>query len=89
MLVNNVGVALIKEFDRCEYEECIDLLSVNCHTMAVLNAYLIKRVQQSKSGMSKGGERYAIVNLSSLAGYNPIPYIALYSSTKAFNRFIS
>lgn len=50
--------------------------------MACLNARLVQKMKNRK-------EKSAIVNLSSLAGYNPIPYITLYSSSKAFNRFLS
>jgi 17beta-estradiol 17-dehydrogenase / very-long-chain 3-oxoacyl-CoA reductase len=50
--------------------------------MACLNARLVNKMKQRKA-------KSAIINLSSLAGINPIPYITLYSSSKAFNRILS
>jgi 17beta-estradiol 17-dehydrogenase / very-long-chain 3-oxoacyl-CoA reductase len=82
IFVNNVGFALIKKYEEAQFQEVVDLISVNCVTMACLNARLIKKMNQRK-------EKSAIVNLSSLAGINPIPYITLYSSSKAFNRTLS
>lgn len=60
----------------------MDLINVNCITMAYFNSRLVEKMRNRK-------EKSAIVNLSSLAGKNPIPYITLYSSSKAFNRFLS
>jgi 17beta-estradiol 17-dehydrogenase / very-long-chain 3-oxoacyl-CoA reductase len=39
--------------------------------------------------MLKRQKRSAIINLSSVAGEHPLPYLAIYSSTKAFNDYFS
>jgi len=39
--------------------------------------------------MLKRDRRSAIINLSSVAGENPLPFISVYSATKAYNDFFS
>lgn len=73
---------MIKRYEEAQFHEVVDLVSVNCVTMACLNALLVKKMKDRKP-------KSAIINLSSLAGINPIPYITLYSSSKAFNRLLS
>lgn len=34
-------------------------------------------------------KRAGIINISSISGSNPIPYISVYSATKAFNDYFS
>ena len=51
-------------------------------SMACLNNSLIPKLKSREA-------KSAIINLSSLSGYNAMPYISLYSSSKSFNTFIS
>lgn len=39
--------------------------------------------------MMKREQRSAIINLSSVAGEYPLPYISVYSASKAYNDFFS
>lgn len=50
--------------------------------MAAMTQQLLPIMKQ-RSGKS------AIINLSSFAGQSPLPYITLYSATKAMNTFFS
>ena len=40
-------------------------------------------------GMLARDHRSAVINLSSVAGEYPLPYLAVYSATKAYNDFLS
>jgi len=50
--------------------------------MTILSNWVIPR-------MLKREKRGAIINLSSVAGQYPLPYISVYSATKAYNDFFS
>ena len=41
------------------------------------------------SKMLQRPHKCGIINISSISGINPIPYISVYSATKAFNDFFS
>jgi 17beta-estradiol 17-dehydrogenase / very-long-chain 3-oxoacyl-CoA reductase len=57
-------------------------INVNIISMTMMSHILItKMIQRSK--------RSAIINISSFSAEHPIPYIANYSATKAYNDFFS
>lgn len=64
------------------HQRIVDLININCTSMAVLTARLIH-------GMSCRGKKSAVINLSSLAGDRGIPFLGLYSSTKSFTNKLS
>ena len=82
MIVNNVGISYIKAHEKISFKQIVDVINVNCLSMSVLSHYILKRNVESKRTIS-------IVNISSLSGLSSIPFISLYSSTKAFNNFLS
>ncbi len=57
-------------------------MTINILPMTIMSHEAIPR-------MLKREKRSAIINLSSVAGQYPLPYLAVYSSTKAFNDFFS
>lgn len=78
-LINNAGTARMaemREFDTAEIEQTIKL---NCSAPVILTNACIP--------FMKRGSR--IVNVSSAAAFQPVPYINLYASTKAFERSYS
>ncbi len=78
-LVNNAGISKMmasKDFDIAELEETIAL---NCKVPVVLINICIPF-------MAKGSR---IINMSSASSFQPVPYINLYASTKAFERSYS
>lgn len=50
--------------------------------MTLMTHWLVPKMNQRE-------KRSAIINLSSVAGEYPLPYISVYSATKAFNDFFS
>ena len=76
ILINNAG------FGRCGKFEAVDLhaddkmLMLNIHSLVALTHLFIPGILERK----KGG----ILNVASTAGYQPLPYMAMYGATKAF-----
>lgn len=78
-LVNNAGIARMapsKEFSLLEIGQTIDL---NCKAPAAL-------INLCVPYMEKGAK---ILNISSASAFQPVPYINLYASAKAFERSYS
>jgi short-subunit dehydrogenase len=76
LLVNNAGFGLKGRFDELPLERQAEMVRVNCVAPLDL-AHLAMRGMRARGS---GG----IVNVASIAGYQPIPYLAAYSATKAF-----
>ncbi|GAV02278.1 hypothetical protein RvY_12868 [Ramazzottius varieornatus] len=84
-LVNNVGMMqkypehfhLIPEGDKA----CTDLIRCNMVAQTMMSRIILPQMVQRKKGV--------IINLSSAAGDTPVPLIALYSASKAYNNFLS
>lgn len=78
-LINNAGIAQMKptkDFTENEIENIIDL---NCKAPALLTNFCLPYM--------KGGSK--IINVCSASAFQPVPYLNLYASTKAFERSYS
>ncbi len=78
-LINNAGIAHMmpsKNFNTDEIEKTIKL---NCNAPVLLTNYCIPY-------MKKGSK---IINVSSAAAFQPVPFINLYAATKAFEHSYS
>lgn len=76
LLVNNAGFGLRGEFRSLPLQQQLAML--NLHNAAVVE--LTHHLLPPMIAQGRGG----IINVSSLAGFQPIPYAALYSATKSF-----
>jgi len=76
LLVNNAGFGLKGHFDELPLDRQAEMVRVNCVAPLEL-AHLAVREMRARRG---GG----IVNVASVAGYQPIPMLATYAATKAF-----
>ena len=76
VLVNNAGVGLVGPFAQCEGEAQMAMLRLNVSTVVELTHRLL-------AGMLERG-RGQVVLVGSLAGYLPLPQMALYAASKAF-----
>ena len=82
ILINNAGQVSYKktaDFSYGEIEKLVNLNSVS--VLHLLNMYL--------PHLQNRGYRSAIINLSSSLAVRPMPYLTLYSSTKAFDHYLS
>jgi short-subunit dehydrogenase len=75
-LLNNAGYGLSGPFDKYSMQDNQDMMQVNMNTLIQLvNLFLPQLKQESRS---------YILNIASSAAYQAIPYLSLYSATKAF-----
>ena len=77
ILVNNVGRGSFGEFDSLDINAEISMITLNVIAPVRIAHAVIPGMKQKKSGV--------IFSLSSVAAFQPLPYMATYSATKAFN----
>lgn len=75
-LVNNAGLGDHGEFASGEWNRIQAMLDINIHALTHLTHALVDR-------MLVNG-RAAILNVSSVAGFFPLPHMAVYAATKAY-----
>lgn len=74
VLINNAGFGVYGRFDQASLEKLQEMLRLNCQALVVLShAYL----QGAKAGD-------ALLNVSSTLAFLPMPFLSVYSATKAF-----
>jgi len=81
ILVNNAGRGTFGYLEEIPLEDELQMLRLNVVASTVLARAILPQL--------KGRRRGAILSLSSVAGFQPLPYLASYSATKAFNLFQS
>lgn len=74
ILINNAGYAKFCSYDDISVEQSLDMIDVNVSAIVVLSLVCIPYMQ-------KGSH---IINISSQAGFQPLPYMNIYASSKAF-----
>ncbi len=78
-LINNAGYAKFCSYDNISVPESINMIDVNCSAVVAMTLL-------SLPFMRRGSH---ILNVSSLASFQPLPYQNIYSSTKTFVRHYS
>ena len=73
-LINNAGYAKFCSYDDISFDESLDMMDVNVNAVVGLCIICIPFMQ-------KGSH---IINIASQAGFQPLPYMNIYASTKAF-----
>jgi short-subunit dehydrogenase len=76
LLVNNAGFGLRGEFRGLSIRRQLEMLRLNNEAIVELTYRLLPRMLERQQ---KG-----IINISSTAGFQPIPFASVYSATKAF-----
>jgi uncharacterized protein len=76
LLVNNAGVGAFGRFDDLDLEQQVAAIELNTVTVVRLTRAAVDVMARRGSG--------AVVNVSSIAGYQPTPDSAVYGATKAF-----
>jgi len=76
LLINNAGVMTYGPFETLDPALEQDELMVNVVSLVNLTHQFLPGMLERKSG--------AIINVASIAGFQPIPYLAVYAATKAF-----
>jgi short-subunit dehydrogenase len=75
-LINNAGFGSMGEFSSLELERELEMIGLNVMVLVALTHRYLKQMRERKSG--------TIINVSSSAGFQPIPFMATYAATKAF-----
>jgi short-subunit dehydrogenase len=76
LLVNNAGFGARGEFWKLPLSRQVEMIRLNVAALTELTHWLAGRMAERRQG--------AIINVSSTAGFQPVPYTAVYAATKAF-----
>lgn len=76
LLVNNAGFGVRGEFWKLELDRQLELLHLHHSGLVELTFHLLPSMLAARRG--------AIINVSSTAAFQPIPYAAIYAATKSF-----
>ena len=76
LLINNAGFGAQGEFWKLPLERQSEMLRLNIQALVELTHELVPAMVERRHG--------AIINVSSTAGFQPVPYTTVYSATKAF-----
>ena len=76
LLINNAGLGDYGAFADSEWERIEAMLKVNIESLTYLTYRLLPRMRRAGSG--------AILNVSSSAGFLPLPDMAVYAASKAY-----
>lgn len=75
-LINNAGFGSMGDFAKLDLERELQMIDLNISALLALTHRYLQKMRERKSG--------TIINVSSAAGFQPIPFMATYAATKAF-----
>ena len=75
-LINNAGIGSMGDFVKLGREKELDIVRLNILSLVALTHRFLQPMRQRRSG--------TIINVSSAAGFQPIPFFATYAASKAF-----
>lgn len=76
ILVNNAGYGLYGKFDEQDLGRTLGMIDLNVRSLVELTYYFIEDMKKNKKGH--------ILNVGSVASFEPGPYMAVYYATKSF-----
>ncbi|XTZ19733.1 MAG: SDR family NAD(P)-dependent oxidoreductase [cyanobacterium endosymbiont of Rhopalodia fuxianensis] len=75
-LVNNAGFGDYGAFTQRELPRQVEMIQLNIVALVELTYLFLSEMQQRGTGN--------IINVASIAGFQPVPYLSVYAATKAF-----
>ncbi len=75
-LINNAGFGSMGDFAEMDLERELQMIDLNISALVALTNRYLPQMRERKSGV--------IINVSSAASFQPIPFMATYAATKAF-----
>ena len=75
-LINNAGFGSMGDFAELDLERELEMIGLNIMALVALTHRYLEKMRARKSGV--------IINVSSTASFQAIPYMATYAATKAF-----
>ena len=76
ILVNNAGVGMSGAIDEYSEEALLKMILLNIFSLTALCKYFTPQMKERRSGN--------ILNIASLGGYQPVPYLAAYAASKSY-----
>ena len=76
LLVNNAGFSIVGDVESANVERIMDLVRLNIGALTELTYRILPGMLQRQHG--------AIINVSSVAGFQPVAYMSAYSASKAY-----
>ncbi len=76
LLINNAGFGDYGTFDERNLEKQVNMIQLNITALVELTHLFLPGMKERRNG--------AIINVASIAAYVSIPYLSVYSATKAF-----
>jgi uncharacterized protein len=76
LLVNNAGFAVVGEVEKTDVNRVLQMLRLNVTTVTELTYRFLPGMLARRHG--------AIINVSSVAGFQPVAYMAAYAASKAY-----
>lgn len=81
ILANNAGLGQYGAFYRSNPEQECGMVRVNCEAVVRLSRLFVPRMVERRRGW--------VLIVASTASFQPLPYLATYAATKAFDRFFA
>jgi len=81
VLVNNAGFTVVTEIADAPLERMLEMVRVNVKAVTELTYRALPQMLKRRSG--------AIINVSSLTGFQPVAYMAVYAASKAYSLHFS
>lgn len=75
-LVNNAGFGLAGPFEKLAEDQQLGMIDLNCTALTALSRAFVPGMVERRSGF--------VLNVSSSAGFQPGPFMAVYYATKAY-----
>ena len=75
-LINNAGFGSMGDFVKLDLERELEMIELNITAVVALTHHYLGKMRERRSG--------TIINVSSTASAQPIPFFATYAATKAF-----
>ena len=75
-LINNAGFGSAGDFATLDLNKELEIIDLNVSALVALTHHFLQDMRTRRSG--------TIVNVSSAAGFQPIPFMATYAASKAF-----
>lgn len=77
-LINNAGIGSAGDFSSLELKSELEMITLNISALVALTHRFIQKMRYKKGG--------TIINVASLAAFQPCPYMAAYAASKVFVR---
>jgi len=74
--INNAGFGSVGDFSKLDIDKELRMIDLNVRSLVALTHSYLVPMRERKHG--------TIINVSSAAGFQPIPFMATYAATKAF-----